>query len=93
MQALQPVHLWWVTITAPPSLTWLAPVGQQPTQGGELQWLHRSERISMSRVGNLPLVTVRIQSLNPPRGTRFSVLQAYTQALQPTHLFMSAVMA
>ena len=44
MQALQPMHLPAVTCTVlPKASTWLAPVGQQFTQGGLSQWLQRSE--------------------------------------------------
>ena len=51
MQALQPMHLFAVTSTTlPKSSTWLAPVGQQDTQGGLSQWLQRSERISIDEV-------------------------------------------
>ncbi len=51
MQALQPMHLFAVTSTIlPGSATWLAPVGQQETQGGLSQWLQRSERISIESV-------------------------------------------
>ena len=92
-QALQPVHLPGLTSTAPPSFTWLAPVGHTRTHGGLLQWLQRSERISWLRAGKTPSVSVTIQSRKAPGGTRFSCLQAMTQALQPTHRRVSTVMA
>ena len=63
MQALQPMHLFAVTSTTlPKASTWLAPVGQQDTQGGLSQWLQRSERISIERCGNSPRTSVVIQS-------------------------------
>ena len=84
MQALQPVHLDLVTSTTPPSPTWLAPVGQAPTQGASPHWLQRSDRICMERSGKVPCTSWTIQSRNPPSGSAFSVLQEMTQALQPT---------
>ena len=63
MQALQPMHLLAVTCTVlPKSSTWLAPVGQQLTQGGLSQWLQRSERISIVSFGKVPRTSVVIQS-------------------------------
>ena len=93
MQALQPVHFAALTSTTPPSATWEAPVGQVPTQGGSEHWLHRSERICIDRSGNVPQVSVVIQSRKPPSGSAFSVLHAITQALQPTHRRVSTAMA
>ena len=40
--------------TLPGSCTWLAPVGQQLTQGGWSQWLQRSERMVSRRSGIVP---------------------------------------
>src|SRR5512143_4083711 len=93
MHALQPVHFALVTATIPPSPTCEAPVGQASTQEGELQWLQRSERISMERLGKAPLTSWTIQSRKPPPGRAFSVLQEMTQALQPTQRTVSTAMA
>ncbi len=89
MHALQPMQRSAVTLTMPSSETWLAPVGQQVTQGGFSQWLQRSERISIVRSGNVPRTSVVIQSRLKPTGTLFSVSQATTQSMQPTHLRVS----
>jgi hypothetical protein len=93
MQALQPVHLFLATATTPPSATCEAPVGQASTQEGSLQWLQRSERISIERSGNAPRTSCTIQSRKPPSGRAFSVLQEMTQALQPTQRTVSTAMA
>ena len=53
------------------------------------QWLQRSERISSDRCGNSPRTSVVIQSRQKPSGTSFSVWQATTQSMQPTHLRVS----
>src|SRR5574340_792858 len=75
-----------LTRTTPPqSCTWLAPVGQQATQGGRSQWLQRSLRILRSRVGKLPESCWVTQSRCMSSGVWFSVLQATTQSWQPTH--------
>jgi hypothetical protein len=92
MHALQPVHFAGFTSTTPPSATWLAPVGQAATQGVSEQWLQRSERICMERSGNVPQVSCTIQSRKPPSGSRFSVFQEMTQALQPTQRLVSTAM-
>src|SRR6266511_2462015 len=90
MHALQPMHLFAVTSTTlPNSSTWEAPVGQHDTHGGLSQWLQRSERISSESAGNSPRTSVVIQSRQKPSGTSFSVLQATTQSMQPTHLRVS----
>ncbi len=53
--ALHPMHASASTSTTEPVLcTWLAPVGQQLTQGGSSQWLQRSLRISSWRFGHAP---------------------------------------
>src|SRR5512139_2425073 len=84
------MHFSAVTCTVLPKLsTWLAPVGQQVTQGGLSQWLQRSERISSERLGNSPRVSVTIQSRQCPWGTSFSVWQATTQSMHPTHFRVS----
>lgn len=67
-------------------------MGQQATQGGRSQWLQRSVRISIVRVGNLPFTSVVIQSRLKPSGTWFSVLQAITQSMQPTQRRVSITM-
>src|SRR5512137_3156702 len=90
MQALQPMQRLAVTCTVlPTGSTWLAPVGQHCTHGGLSQWLQRSERISIASVGNVPRTSVVIQSRQKPAGTLFSVWQATTQSMQPTHLAVS----
>ena len=87
------MHLSWLTsTTAPKGSTWLAPVGQHDTHGGLSQWLQRSVRISSERAGNAPRTAVVIQSRLKPSGTSFSVLQATTQSMQPTHLRVSMTM-
>ncbi len=53
------------------------------------QWLQRSERISIVSVGKVPRTSVVIQSRQKPVGTSFSVWQATTQSMQPTHLAVS----
>jgi uncharacterized protein YfaQ (DUF2300 family) len=46
------MHSSFVTSTTPPqSWTWLAPVGQQLTQGGSSQWLQRSDWIVRDSCG------------------------------------------
>ena len=57
------------------------------------QWLQRSERISSDRCGNTPRTSVAIQSRQKPSGTSFSVWQATTQSMQPTHLRVSMTIA
>ena len=90
MQALQPMQRLAVTCTVLPiGSTWLAPVGQHCTHGGLSQWLQRSERISIVSVGKVPRTSVVIQSRQKPVGTSFSVWQATTQSMQPTHLAVS----
>ena len=80
------MHLSWSTSTTlPKSWTWLAPVGQQLTHGGRSQWLQRSEVIVSRRSGIVPSSRWLIQSRQKPSGTSFSVLQATTQSMQPTH--------
>src|SRR5512143_1840746 len=87
------MHLSASTSTTPPtSCTWLAPVGQHETHGGSSQWLQRSDRISMCSVGNVPVTSYAIQSRLKPSGTPFSVLQATTQSMQPTHRTVSMAM-
>jgi hypothetical protein len=82
-----------VTCTVLPiGSTWLAPVGQHCTHGGLSQWLQRSERISIVSVGKVPRTSVVIQSRQKPVGTLFSVWQATTQSMQPTHLAVSITM-
>jgi hypothetical protein len=76
----------------PKASTWLAPVGQQRTHGGLSQWLQRSDRISIWSVGDVPTVSVVIQSRLNPSGTWFSVLQATTQSMHPTHVRVSIAM-
>src|SRR5512145_2417660 len=92
MQALHPVHFEAVTRTTPPSATWDAPVGHAPTHGVSPHWLHRSERICIERWGKVPHTSCTTQSRNPPSGSAFSVLQAITQALQPTQRRVSTAM-
>src|SRR5512138_844273 len=93
MHALQPVHLAAFTRTTPPSPTCEAPVGQAATQAASEHWLQRSERICIERSGNVPQTSWVIQSRKPPSGSAFSVLQAMTQALQPTQRRVSTAMA
>src|SRR5512136_3173997 len=93
MQALHPMHLSAVTCTTLPNgSTWEAPVGQHATHGGLSQWLHRSDRISIARLGNAPRTSVVIQSRQWPSGTSFSVLHTTTQSMHPTHLRVSITM-
>ena len=92
MHALQPVHFAAFTSTTPPSPTWDAPVGQALTHGASEHWLQRSERICIERFGKVPQTSCTIQSRKPPSGSAFSVLQAMTQALQPTQRRVSTAM-
>src|SRR5512132_1009445 len=47
----------------------------------------------MARSGNFPLTSWTTQSRKPPSGSAFSVLQAMTQALQPTQRRVSTAIA
>ena len=82
-----------ISTRRPYSSTWLAPVGQQCTQGGWSQWLQRSLRISRRVSGNAPAASVTIQSRHSPSGTSFSVWQATTQSMHPTQRTVSMAIA
>ena len=52
-----------------------------------------SDRISISSCGYVPSITSTTQSRQKPIGTLFSVWQATTQSLHPTHFLVSTAIA
>ena len=87
MQALQPMHFLSVTSTIPPSTMWLAPVGQQRTQGALSQWLHRSDLNSRSRSGYFPFTCLHDPvAAIPVRNIIFCLTSYHTIAASDTFL-------
>src|SRR3990170_1010761 len=92
MQAVVPMHTFWLIQTIPSARFSIAPVGHAVRQGASSQWLHRTgakvrlaEEYSCSSSFSITFIQWMF------RGVPFSTLQAITQAWQPTHRSRSTV--
>src|SRR3972149_11356127 len=83
MQALQPVHFFTSTITAPFSALCEAPEGQVSMQGASWQWRHILGKKKRFTSGYSPTSLSSTRLKKTPGGVLLAALQARVQAGQP----------